>query len=68
MFRIEKRLTSFFRKNSLHGAQLKSWTLHKTYGTRADAEQAYESLVAKSRVSVNWRIVSGDTVFKQKNK
>jgi hypothetical protein len=31
MFRIEKRLSSYFRKNSLRSADFKKWTLHKTY-------------------------------------
>ena len=68
MFRIEKRLSSFFRKNSLRGAPFKRWTLHKTYDSLADAVQAYETMIAKPGYGMNWRIVSGDTVVKQKNK
>ena len=68
MFRIEKRLSSFFRKNSLRSADFKKWTLHKTYDSLADAVQAYETVIAKPGYSMNWRIVSGDSVVKQKNK
>jgi|688.fasta_scaffold199357_3 hypothetical protein len=68
MFRIEKRLSSFFRKNSLRIADFKKWTLHKTYDSLADAVQAYETMTAKPGYGMNWRIVSGDTVVKQKNK
>jgi len=66
MFKLEKRLTSFFRKNTDKTADYKKWTLHKSYETLADAEQAYDSMTAKSR-HLNWRIVSGSTVIKQKN-
>ena len=34
----------------------------------ADAVQAYETMVAKPGYGLNWRIVSGDGVVKQKNK
>jgi hypothetical protein len=68
MFRIEKRLSSFFRKNSLRGADFKKWTLHKTYDRLADAVQAYDTMISKPGYGMNWRIVSGDTVVKQKNK
>jgi hypothetical protein len=68
MFRIEKRLSSFFRKNSLRGAPFKQWTLHKTYDRLADAVQAYDTMISKPGYGMNWRIVSGDTVVKQKNK
>jgi len=67
MFKLEKRLTSFFRKNTDKKADCKKWTLHKSYETLADAEQAYESMTTKSRQSLNWRIVCGETVIKQKN-
>jgi hypothetical protein len=68
MFRIEKRLTSFFRKNSLRSDEYKSWTLHNTYDSLADAEQAYETMIAKPGYGMNWRIVADDAVIKQKNK
>jgi hypothetical protein len=67
MFRLEKRLTSFFRKNTEKTADYKKWTLHKSYETLADAEQAYAAMIAKSRQGLNWRIVAGCTVIKTKN-
>ena len=68
MFRIEKRLSSFFHKNSLRSALFRKWTLHKTYDSLADAVQAYETVISKPGYGLNWRIVSGDGVVKQKNK
>ena len=68
MFKLEKRLTSFFRKNTEKTADFKKWTMHKSYETLADAEQAYAVMVEKSaRRGLNWRIVCGETVIKQKN-
>ena len=68
MFKVEKRLTSFLRKNTERTADYKKWTLHKSYETLADAEQAYESMIEKTaRRGLNWRIVCGETVIKQKN-
>ena len=68
MFRLEKRLTSFFRKNTEKTADFKKWTMHKSYETLADAEQAYAVMVEKSALrGLNWRIVCGETVIKQKN-
>jgi hypothetical protein len=66
MFKLEKRLTSFFRKNSQRSADFKKWTLHKSYETLEDATRAY-NVVVERRKGLNWRILSGDVVIQQKN-
>jgi len=57
----------FSVKTQKKTADYKKWTLHKSYETLADAEQAYAAMIAKSRQGLNWRIVAGCTVIKTKN-
>ena len=67
MFRLEKRFTSFQRKNSLAGEPVKKWILHKSYSSLEDALKAYETVVEKYHDGHNFRIVHDGAVIKQKN-
>ena len=67
-YRLEKRLTSFWRKRTDRDAPNKEWTLHRKYEAVEDAMKAYETLIAKTSGRYNYRVVHNGDIVRIRNK